>query len=115
MSARLLLLVFLGGGAGSVARYLVALATSRGTLIVNFAGSFLIAAAIALMRPSDLRIALVTGVLGGFTTYSSFNEETMQLLRSGMWGAASLYVAATVAGCLIAGVLGFAAAQWVRG
>ena len=114
MSARLLLFVFLGGGAGSVARYLVARATPRGTLVVNLAGSFLIGAVIALMRPSDLRIALVAGVLGGFTTYSSFNEETMQLLRNGMWGAAGLYMLATVAGCLIAGALGFAAAQWIR-
>jgi CrcB protein len=111
---RLMFLIFIGGGAGSVARYLLALASPRGTLYVNLIGSFCIAAVMALLRPSDLRIALVTGVLGGFTTYSSFNEETMQLLRNGMWSTAGLYVLATVAGCLVAGALGFAAAQWVR-
>lgn len=110
-----LLFVFLGGGAGSAARYLASLAIPRGTLVVNLAGSFAIAVVSALVRPSDLRIALIAGILGGFTTYSSFNEETLQLLRSGMWGAAGLYVLATGLGCLAAGALGFAAAQWIRG
>lgn len=109
-----LLLVCLGGAIGSGARYLVALATPRGTLIVNVIGSFCIALAMALMRPSDLRLMIVAGVLGGFTTYSAFNEETLAMMRDGAIGAAAAYVLATAAGCLVAGYAGFAIARVIR-
>jgi Integral membrane protein possibly involved in chromosome condensation len=101
-----LLLVCLGGALGSVTRYLVSLATPRGTLVVNLVGSFFIALLMALMRPSDVRLVLVTGFLGGFTTYSAFNEETLRLLRAGSVGAAAGYVLLTVFGCLAAGYVG---------
>ena len=108
------LLVCLGGALGSGARYLVGLATPHGTLIVNLSGSFCIALAMALMRPSDARLLIVTGVLGGFTTYSAFNEETLQMLRAGTWGAAMMYVALTVLGCLAAGLAAVMVARAVR-
>lgn len=108
------LLVCLGGALGSAARYLVALAMPRGTLVVNLVGSFCIALVMALLRPSDLRLLLVTGILGGFTTYSAFNEETLQMMRAGTWGAAALYVLVTVAGCLAAGFAGVAIARLMR-
>ena len=108
------LLVCLGGAIGSGARYLVAFATPRGTLIVNLAGSFCIALVMALVRPSDLRLLIVTGILGGFTTYSAFNEETLAMMRAGSFGSAALYVLATVAGCLVAGYAGFAIARMIR-
>ncbi len=99
-------MVCFGGALGSGARYLVALATPRATLVVNLIGSFCIALLLALMRPSDLRLMLVTGFLGGFTTYSAFNEETLRLLRAGSFGMAAGYVAMTVFGCLAAGYAG---------
>jgi CrcB protein len=108
------LLVCLGGALGSGARYLVALATPRGTLVVNLAGSFCIALVTALLRPSDLRLMIVTGILGGFTTYSAFNEETLQMMRSGAWGGAALYVCVTLAGCLAAGFAGAGIARLLR-
>ena len=108
------LLVCLGGALGSGARYLVALAMPRGTLVVNLVGSFCIALVMALLRPSDLRLLLVTGILGGFTTYSAFNEETLQMMRAGTWGSAALYVFVTVAGCLAAGFAGVAIARFLR-
>jgi len=101
------LLVCLGGAIGSGARYLVALsAVTWPTLVVNVIGSFLIAVVMGLTGESDLRYFLVTGVLGGFTTYSAFNQESLQLMRGGSTAAAMGYIAATVIGCLVAGFLG---------
>jgi CrcB protein len=104
------LLVCLGGACGSGARYLVSLGAVAvfglrfpfGTLIVNVAGSFLIGFVMQMLPPGDTRLFLTAGVLGGFTTYSSFNYETLQLPP---W-IAILNVAATVTGCLAAGMLG---------
>ncbi len=99
-------LVCLGGAAGSGARYLIGTATPYGSLAVNLIGSFFIAIAMESMRESDLRLMLVTGVLGGFTTYSAFNQETLGYMRAGAWGSAAANVAVTVVGCLVAGALG---------
>jgi CrcB protein len=118
----------LGGALGTGARYLIALVAPRvlgtafpfGTLIVNVAGSFLIGALMHLglttnlMSPT-LRVALTTGLLGGFTTYSTFNYETMEFLREGALGIAALNVAATLVLCLAAGALGLAAGRWLAG
>jgi len=107
-------MVCFGGALGSGARYLVALATPRSTLLVNLIGSFCIALAISLMRPSDVRIMIVSGFLGGFTTYSAFNEETLQMLSSGAFGGAAWNVIVTVAGCLAAGYAGLTIARMLR-
>lgn len=111
--------VFLGGGAGSVARYLLAIAAQRmlgpsfpfGTLTANLLGCFLIGAihGIATMTSRlspDARLFLTTGVMGGLTTYSAFNYEALSFLEQGATARASIYVAATVLGCAGAGVLG---------
>jgi fluoride exporter len=122
------LLICLGGAVGTGARYLIAIAAPRylgpsfpyATLIVNAAGSFLLGAVMhvglttALMSPG-LRVVLATGVLGGFTTYSTFNYETMEYLRDGAFGIAALNVVATVLLCLLAGALGLAVARWLVG
>jgi CrcB protein len=110
------LIVFGAGGAGCVARYLVALAIGRrgfpyATLIVNLVGSFLIAFILewALLRkdvPANLQLALTTGFLGGFTTYSSFNAETTQLVLDGHAARGVANLCATVLGALAAGLLG---------
>jgi CrcB protein len=109
-----LLLVCLGGALGSGARYLISMSLPNGTLIVNLVGSFAIAAVIALMPPTDVRLMIVTGVLGGFTTYSAFNEQTLEMLRTSGWGGAAANVAVTVVGCLIAGFAGVWLARMVR-
>lgn len=118
-----LLLVCLGGALGSGARYLTSLAAASlfgvafpyGTLIVNVAGSFLLGFVMELLPPPDLRFFLTTGVLGGFTTYSTFNYETSGYLRDGAWATAALNIGATVAGCLVAGFAGVAAGRAVVG
>jgi CrcB protein len=53
--------------------------------------------------------------VGGFTTYSTFNYETIEFLREGAFGLAGLSVAATLLLCLLAGALGLAAARWLVG
>lgn len=107
------LLVCLGGAIGSGARYLTVLVATRylgigfpyGTFVVNVVGSFAIAMVVQMVAPSELRFFLVSGVLGGFTTYSSFNEETLLFLRNGNVSLAFVYLALTVLGCLGAGLL----------
>jgi CrcB protein len=109
-----LLLVCLGGAVGSGARYLVGITVPHGTLVVNLIGSFLIALAMESVRATDARLMIVTGILGGFTTYSAFNEEMLRMMRAGSWGPAAIYMASTIAGCLVAGAAGFAVARMVR-
>lgn len=112
------LLICLGGAAGTGARYLVGAWAQRalgaafpfGTLIVNALGSFLIVVVMVLARQKgllseDARLILATGVLGGFTTYSAFNYETLRLFSNGTAGLALLNIAVTLLGCLAAGGL----------
>ena len=117
------LLVCLGGALGSGARYLTSLAAASllgigfpyGTLIVNLLGSFLLGFLMEMLPPPNMRLLLATGVMGGFTTYSTFNYETTGYLRDGAWAMAMLNISATVAGCLVAGLGGLAAARAMLG
>jgi CrcB protein len=67
-----------------------------------------------LMSP-ELRLALTTGLMGGFTTYSTFNYETMEYLREGAFWLAAINVAGTLLLCLLAGALGLASARGLVG
>jgi len=119
-------LICLGGAAGTGARYLVGVGAGRwlgtavpwGTHIVNLVGSFLIAVIMELgvrfgAIPAELRLVLTTGVLGGFTTYSSFNFELLGYFQRGAWALGALYLAVTVVGCLAMGLAGLAVARLV--
>ena len=121
-------MVALGGALGSVGRYWVGSLAPRlfgqafpyGTLVVNVAGSFLISLVmgVALQStsiPLNLRLFLTTGIIGGFTTYSAFNYETLMLLQQRLWVTAGLNLAGTLLGCLLAGLLGLWAARLVLG
>jgi fluoride exporter len=127
-----LLLVCLGGALGSGARYLVAVALPRSaeaiaagtfpwaTFTVNTLGCFamqlLVGVAAGPLRLSaEARLLLGTGVLGGFTTYSSFNAELTAMARGSSWGGALLYLFATVLGCFAAGLLGALVARQLGG
>jgi CrcB protein len=81
-----------------------------GTLIVNLIGCFVIAvfveAGIALGWSPTLRAALAIGFVGGFTTYSSFNYDTLRLIEEGSPSLALVNVTMTLLGCAIAGWLG---------
>ena len=111
--------VGLGGFLGSIARYSVALlvpasATSRfptATFIVNCLGCLLIGLLAGLSTrmsiPEHVRVFLITGILGGFTTFSAFGLESVNLLRRGEFGFALLYVLGSVFVGLLAVWLGF--------
>ena len=113
------LAVALGGAAGSVARYAIALWMARsatswfpwGTWLVNVVGCFALELVLALVTGSlrvspAVRLLLTTGFMGGFTTYSTFNSEVSALLRNGEWRLGSAYLVATVLACLLAGLCG---------
>lgn len=116
-----LLLVGLGGGCGAILRYLSGVAALRllgpgfpwGTIFVNVLGSFLMGLAAVMIVDrfghSPRAAALImTGFLGGFTTFSAFSLDVFRLVELGRMGAAALYVGASVAlsvGALFAGFL----------
>ena len=103
--------VFLGGGSGAVLRWVMAqwLPAPWGTLMVNVVGSAVLAAlmhpAVALSTP--WRLGLGTGLMGGFTTYSTFNLDVWTALQAGDVGRASLTVLATLLGCLAGAGVGW--------
>ena len=123
-----LLLVLAGGALGSAVRYLIAIwMTNRfgpdfpwGTLTVKVVGSFLIgliatlADDIGRIGPA-LRVFLVVGVLGGFTTFSSFALETLRLAEQNEAIRATANVLASIALGLLAAILGIAAGRALEG
>lgn len=116
-------LVALGGGLGSVARYLVALFAKRvasdrvglATLAVNLAGCFLIGIFAGLAERAvvskEFRTFFVTGILGGLTTFSTFSLETAGFLNSGSPHGAALYFALNTGLGLLLTLGGLALAQ----
>jgi fluoride exporter len=116
--------VGLGGALGSIARYHLdgwiqqrfGTAFPYGTLTIHLLGSFLLALLMYIglhpeITASTARAALAVGVLGGFTTYSTFNFDTLRYLQSDALGVAVLNIAATVLGGLAAGLLGWTAGR----
>ena len=110
-----LLFVFLGGGAGSILRYMVSrwINTSFfpwGTLAVNIIGCFLVSLFgtwIARQSlPTDLRLLMVVGLCGGFTTFSTFGNETMTMLRNGHLLLSFIYIFLSVAAGIAAAYIG---------
>lgn len=118
------LLIFLGGGTGAVCRYGTSLLAGRwfgnafpyGTLLINLIGAFLIGLIVELLAlkysaSPQLKLLLVTGFLGGYTTFSAFSLETALLLQRGDYALGLLYVLASVLGTV---ALVFAATALVR-
>ena len=106
--------VAIGGALGSVSRYGMGLAGQRllgdrfpwGTLAVNLLGCFAIGAVMVLAEARALdpriRVAVVGGFLGGFTTYSAFAWETLALAERRSASAAVAYAGFTIVGCFLA-------------
>jgi fluoride exporter len=111
-------LVFAGGGLGAAARYLLGgVIAARlgsvfpwGTLVINGVGSLAIGLVTGLIvqhpQALPLRLFLVTGLLGGFTTFSAFSLETMTLVQNGKAIVALAYVGASLLLCLLGCALG---------
>ena len=108
------IMVVLGGGLGSLARYVLGTAINiriggrfpLGTMIINITGSFLIGVLMILLTErlqlhQNWRLLLVVGFLGGYTTFSSFEYETYQVVRDGSYWIGALNVVGSV-------LLGFA-------
>lgn len=117
------LLVFVGGGIGSVLRYgigllLPATVAGRpfpvGILLANVCASallgFVAAAVLNRMVSNDLRLLVGVGVCGGLSTFSSFSVDTLVLLQHGRIGTALLNIFLNVGLCLAASLLGFMSA-----
>jgi CrcB protein len=127
-----LLLICLGGAVGTGARYIIGGLVARwlgpefpyGTLFINVLGSFLIGfiqqvGLTTLAIPETARLVLAIGVMGGFTTYSSFSYETIMLVENGSWlGAVTNGVLTTglcLALCVLGSTLGRVVVGWKGG
>lgn len=120
-------LICLAGAAGTGVRYLIAVwaadrfgsAFPYGTLIVNLCGCFVIAAlmhaALELGWSPTVRAAVTVGFIGGLTTYSSFNHETLRLFEERAPVTALVNLAVTVLGGFAAGWLGLITAREILG
>ncbi|HEX3626198.1 MAG TPA: fluoride efflux transporter CrcB [Verrucomicrobiae bacterium] len=120
--------IALGGALGSMGRFWIDGLVSRhfdifpaGTLVINVTGSFLISFFGTLtstegrwLVPSNTRIFFMTGVCGGYTTFSSFSWQTLNLARDGEWRFAGLYIVMSVTLCLLAAWLGYIAAAFLN-
>lgn len=123
-------LIFLGAGVGANARYWLAMLVQRqvgeefpwGTVAVNVSGSLAMGAVAALLVKTEAsegwRLLVAIGLLGGYTTFSTFSAETLALLRSGHVYAALWNVALTNFGSIAACALAFVATErllaWAR-
>lgn len=114
-----LILVGLGGAIGSVLRFLITLALENysrflpwGTIAVNITGSFVIGMGAAWLLSAGkmqetIKFFLLIGLCGGFTTFSSFSLQNMQLLQEGAFGRLAVHIAISALGCLLATVVGY--------
>lgn len=122
------LLIGLAGAAGTLLRYWIGLATLRwsqtlpwGTILINVSGSFAIAffgtltAAGARLPVSETgRLVFMVGLCGGYTTFSSFSLQTLDLLKNGAPGRALLNIGLSVGLCMLSVSAGYLAAQAVN-
>jgi CrcB protein len=121
--------IALGGALGSVARFWCSGVAARlfgetfpwGTIIVNVAGSFIIGFFATLTGPDGRVFAdtltrqfVMMGILGGYTTFSSFSLQTLALLQDGEWWLAGANIALSVIACLAAVWLGHALAASIN-
>jgi fluoride exporter len=129
MSFTTCLIVTIGGALGTLARYVVsvlAIPISRelpwGTIVINVTGSFIIGLFGTLTlahgrypAPESVRLFVMIGLCGGYTTFSSFSLQTLDLLRSGAVVRAAINIAASVAFCVAAVAAGHLAAAHFNG
>jgi fluoride exporter len=121
--------IAIGGALGSVARYASSSYAAHsfgetfpwGTLLVNVAGSFVIGAFATLTAPDgrwilppDARLFVTIGICGGYTTFSSFSLQTLNLIRAGEFAAAIGNIAGSVVLCLVGVWAGFVAGALIN-
>ena len=119
-----LFLVATGGAIGASLRYLTGIAALRwfganfpwGTLMVNVVGSFAMGVLAEFIvrklgASNELRLLLMTGLLGGYTTFSAFSLDAILLIERGAYSAATGYILANVVGSILALLLGLMLAR----
>ncbi len=115
-------LVFLGGGIGSVLRYLsvhgmfaiAGMGAAWAIMLVNITGSFVMGLALAAaardafgLGSVHLQLLFMTGVLGGFTTFSAFSADVLKMMQNGHYTTAAVYIAGSVVLSLLAACAGY--------
>jgi CrcB protein len=123
-------LLILGGSLGTLCRYVLAewgnarfgLGFPYGTLLVNLTGCLIMGLLLGFLEsryhalteaPYQLRLLLMTGFLGAFTTFSSYELEALLYLRQGAWERALLYLVGSIVLGLLVMVTGFHATRWL--
>lgn len=91
-----------------------------GTLAANLVGGYLVGVAVAYFGdhaglPSEVRLFIITGFLGGLTTFSTFSAETVGLLSRGQYGWAAAHISAHLAGSIVMTLLGLLTINWLKG
>jgi fluoride exporter len=116
------LLLILGGALGTLARYglsgLIAERTGTfpfGTLVVNVTGCFLIGLLAVMALGPEWRLFLIYGFCGGYTTFSSFGLQTLELARDGQWLFAAGNVLGSNVACLLAVYFGWVSGRFLHG
>jgi fluoride exporter len=122
--------IAIGSALGGMARHWCTLAATAlfgaafpwGTLFINILGSFVIGFFFAITGPDgrldvslNTRLFVMTGVCGGYTTFSAFSLQTLSLFQDGAWLRGGAYVAASVVLCLIAVWAGYTLAMVING
>lgn len=129
MSLTTCLFIMLGGAIGTLLRYVISVLTTTaphqlpwGTIAINIAGSFLIGffgtmtlAHGRFPASENVRLFVMVGVCGGFTTFSSFSLQTLDLMRAGSMGRAAINVVASVMLCVGAAAAGHVVAAHFNG
>ena len=118
--------ISLGASAGALARWQLALHLNPkmamfplGTLLANWIGAYCVGLAMAAVAESpkmseEWRLFIITGLLGGLTTFSTFSAEVVQLLQQGRWLWAGAEISAHVIGSILLTLIGFATYQLLR-
>lgn len=126
MMLKSILAVSLGASSGALLRWLAALALNKlhpliaiGTLSVNLVGGYLVGLALSLFVfypgiSAEWRLFIITGFLGGLTTFSSFSAEVVLLMQQGRWLAAFINIALHVTGSLLMTFLGIMTVSLVK-
>ena len=108
-----ILLVGFGGGLGAMLRYGITLLCTTlncpatvGTLATNMIGSFCMGLLVSSLEQSPMLLVATVGICGGFTTYSTFSIQSVNLFQQGNYGMALLYMVGTMSFCVAFAALG---------